>query len=76
MSTTIPTAKAMPARLMTLMLRPTSDMTRKVPTMEIGMEVIMIRTLEAERRKMSRTKVANAPPMKMLLRTRSMEEMM
>ena len=58
LSMTMPTAKLIPARLMTLMLRPKSHMAKKVPTIEIGMAVAMIATELMLRRKMKSTVTA------------------
>ena len=70
LSMTMPTAKLIPARLMTLMLRPSSHMARKVPTIEIGMAVPMMATELKLRRKRKSTVTASAPPTRMLERTR------
>ena len=72
LSMTMPTAKLIPARLMTLMLRPKSHMAKKVPTIEIGMDVAMIATELTLRRKMKSTVTASVPPMTMLERTKLM----
>ena len=62
LSTSMPTAKARPARLMTFKLRPKSDMPKKVPMALIGIARPMIRVLLKLRKKTSRTATANPPP--------------
>ncbi len=62
LSTTIPTAKAKPARLITLMFRPRSDIIRKVPTTLIGMASAITKVLDALLRNRRRTITARLPP--------------
>jgi hypothetical protein len=69
LSTTIPTAKAMPARLMTFTLRPMATMNTTAPITEIGIDSAMIPALRNDRRKRSNTSTAREPPIQMLLRT-------
>ena len=62
LSTTIPTAKLIPARLMTLMLRPMADMTRKVPTILTGIATAMMPTALKLRKNKKSTATARMPP--------------
>ncbi len=62
LSTTMPTAKAIPARLMTLSVRPKKFISRKVPTIEIGIAAATTKVLERLRRKTSSTRIARVPP--------------
>ena len=70
LSTTMPTANAMPASEMMLMERPRTKMKMNVETTVTGMATPMIMTLERLPRNRSSTPIASAPPMKMLLITR------
>jgi hypothetical protein len=71
LSTSIPEAKAMPARLTTLRLLPRAFRMIKVPMMLIGIEVPTTMVEGTLLRKMRRTTTARAPPMRMFLCTRS-----
>ena len=75
-STTMPTAKAMPAREMTLIERPMAAMATKVPITETGMASEITRVARSERRNSSRMRAARAPPSQMFWRTRSIAELM
>ena len=72
LSTTMPTANAMPARLMTLSVRPKKPISRKVPMTLIGMAMATTKVLDRLRRKTSSTRIARVPPMNRLFRTRPM----
>ena len=50
LSTSMPTAKVMPARLITLMLRSKRYMKKKVPITEMGMATATVRVELTERR--------------------------
>ena len=67
LSTTMPTAKARPARLMTLSVRPNHRISRKVPMTLIGMAIATTNVLDRLRRKSSRTRIASVPPTNRLL---------
>ena len=75
-STTMPTAKAMPAREMTLSDRPTRAMATKVAMTEMGMAITTTRVARHERRKSMRTSAASTPPTKMFCSTNLMAELM
>ena len=75
-STTMPTAKAMPASEMTLIERPSAAMATKDATTEIGIASDMIRVARRERRKSIRMIAAKPPPIQMFCCTRSIEELM
>ena len=64
LSTSIPTAKLIPARDTTLILRPSMNIPRKVPIADIGMAHAMIRVGLIFLRKSIRTIIANKPPSK------------
>ncbi len=72
----MPTAKARPAREMTLTVRPSRVMTMKVPTTEIGMAVATISVGRSERRKRISTRIARQPPTHRFCCTRSIAESM
>jgi len=76
LSTSMPTAKEMPARETTFRLRPKSFMKMKVPMMEMGMDTATMTVDEKLRRKSSSTMTASAPPMRMFWRTRPMAPLM
>ncbi len=61
-STTMPTAKAMPAREMTLIERPIAAMATKLAITETGMAIEMISVAPNERRNRSRIRAASVPP--------------
>ncbi len=75
-STTMPTAKAMPASEMTLIERPSAAMAAKLPMMETGIASETTSVARTERRNSSSTNAANVPPTKMFCFTRSMAELM
>ena len=70
LSTTMPTAKAIPASKTTLRLLPTIVMTRKVPITETGMVAAIITVALPLRRNSSSTSTARNPPTAMFLTTR------
>ena len=74
-STTMPTAKAIPAREMTLIDRPMAAMATKVPITEIGMASEITRVARIERRNNSRVSAASMPPTQIFWRTRSMADL-
>jgi len=74
--TTIPTAKANPAREMTLIERPAAAITKKVATIEMGIESPTTKVPLHDRKNSSRTRTARVPPIKMLDRTRLIAESM
>ena len=76
LSTTMPTANAIPARLMTLIDRPSTVITKNVPTTLIGIARATTRVLRPLRKNMSSTLMASAPPINMLLRTSVVDELM
>ena len=73
-STTMPTAKAKPAREMTLIERPKSAMATKEPMTETGIATATITVAPIERRKSKRMMTARVPPTQIFWRTRSMAE--
>ncbi len=75
-STTMPTAKAMPASEMTLIERPSAAMATKEPMTETGMASETTSVGRHERRNSSRTSAASVPPTQMFWCTRSMAELM
>ncbi len=72
LSTTMPAAKAHPAREMTLMVRPKTCIMRKVPTNEMGMARVTMKVAETLRRKTSSTRIASEPPTNRFCRTSRM----
>jgi uncharacterized membrane protein len=76
LSTTIPTAKAIPARLMTFRVRPNANIMRMDPTMLIGMATAITMVLLILRRYMRSTMMARNPPIMMLCRTSEMALLM
>ena len=76
LSTTMPVAKARPARLMTFIVLLNTAIIRKVPITLMGIVSAAIRVLPALRRKTASTRMARAPPIIRLLRTRSIELLM
>ena len=72
LSTTMPTANASPAREMTLSVRPSSFIARKVPTMLSGMAAATTKVPARLRRKSISTSTASKPPTTRLWRTRPM----
>ncbi len=70
LSTSIPTAKEMPARLTTFRLRPKPHMKINVPMIEMGMATAVVRVELMLRKKMNRTVRASKPPMTTLRFTR------
>ena len=75
-STTMPTAKAMPASDTTFSERPSMAMATKEPTTETGIASETISVGRQERRNSSSMIAASAPPTTMFWRTRSMAETM
>ena len=69
LSTSIPTAKEIPARLTTFRFRPKIHRKMKVPITLIGIAVATITVEERLRRKTSSTKMASAPPIAMFCLT-------
>ena len=69
-STTMPTAKARPAREITLMLRPSAAMATKLPTTDTGMAMDTMAVAPSERRNSISISAASVPPIQMLLCTR------
>ncbi len=69
LSTTMPTANAIPASDTMFTVRPSRTSTTIATTTEIGIASAMMPTVRNERRKSSRTIVASRPPKTMLLRT-------
>ncbi len=61
-STTIPTAKAMPAKDITLIERPRAAMATKEPITETGMAIATMTVGRQERRNSNSTIDANKPP--------------
>ena len=61
-STTMPTAKAMPARLITFSDRPSSAMATKEPTTETGMANPMTTVGRHDLRNRRRMTIARTPP--------------
>ena len=76
LSTTIPTAKAIPASMTTFKLRPSSVTARNVPITEIGIASATTAVADALRRNRSKIPVARSPPKIMLLLTNRMAEWM
>ena len=72
LSISMPTAKAIPARLMTFKLRPSRFIKMKVPMILIGMAVETTMVAIKLRRKINRTTIARVPPIKIFCRTRLM----
>ena len=72
----MPTANAMPASEMTLSVRPNASSTRNVPMTEIGIASATMPVMTNERRKMSSTIAAIAPPSQRFETTRSIDESM
>ncbi len=75
-STTMPTAKARPAREITLIERPSAAMATKAPITETGMAIEMTRVARSERRNSSRMIAARVPPIQMFWRTKVMADWM
>ena len=75
-STTMPMAKARPAREITLIERPSAAMATKAPITETGMAIEITRVARKDRRKMIRMVAAKRPPTQMFCCTRSTEELM
>ena len=73
-STTMPMAKAMPAREITLSERPMAAMATKEPITETGMASAATRVARPERRNSNRMSAASVPPTKMFCCTRLMAE--
>jgi hypothetical protein len=72
LSTNMPTAKEMPARLTTLRVRSKIHRKIKVPTAEMGMATTVVKVEEMLLRKSRSTTRASNPPMTTLRLTRSM----
>ncbi len=70
-STTMPTAKAMPASEMTFSVRPSADIATKLAMIETGMAMETISVARHERRNISKTPAARRPPTQMFWITRS-----
>ena len=70
LSTTIPTANAMPARLTTFTERPSTNIIRNTPTTLIGIAAPTTNVLLTLRRNSSSTTIASAPPIRSDWRTR------
>ncbi len=66
LSTTMPTAKARPARLITFSVRPKAYIARNVPTTLMGIATPMTKVVEALRRYKSKSAKARSPPTKRL----------
>ena len=75
-STTMPTAKAIPAREITFSDRPIAAMATKVPITVTGIDSPMISVARPERRNMSRMSAASVPPIQMCCTTKSLAEVM
>ncbi len=73
-STTMPTEKAMPARLITFRDRPNAAMATKAPTTETGIAKETTSVARIERKNSSNTMPASMPPTNMLFCTRSIAE--
>ena len=69
LSTTMPTANAIPARLMTLIDRPSATIATIAPTTEIGIASAMMPAVRSERRNNNKMKIASPPPIQMLFCT-------
>jgi hypothetical protein len=76
LSTSMPTANAIPARLITLSERPMRWSSRKVPMMLVGIARAMTTVERPLRRKTSSTKMVRLPPTRMFCRTRPTAEWM
>ena len=75
-STTIPTAKASPAREMTLIDLPRAAIATNEPTMETGIASTTVVVARHDRRNTSSTRAASAPPTYTFCCTRSRAESM
>ena len=73
-STTMPTAKAKPARDTTLIERPRSAMATNEPITETGIAMAMITVAPSERRNSIRTMTAKVPPIQIFCCTSSIAE--
>ncbi len=67
----MPEAKARPARLTTLSVRPKASITRKTVTSEVGIETATTSIERSERRKSSSTATDSSAPCHRLLHTKS-----
>jgi len=76
LSMSMPTAKAMPARLITLSVRSKAARARKVPITLTGIESATISVERMFRRKMSSVPSVSRPPTRMLSLTSPMAESM
>ena len=72
LSTTIPTANAIPARLITFSVRPKAFIAMNEPIMLIGMATAITSVLDALRRYNNSVTMAKKPPMIRLCITRPM----
>ena len=73
-STTIPIAKASPAREITLIDSPKPAIATKVPITETGIAINIIVVGKIERRKNNKTPIAKLPPIHMFCLTRFIAE--
>ena len=76
LSTSMPIANAMPARLITLSERPMRLSSRNVPMTLVGIASAITRVERALRRKMSSTTIVRHPPNSMFCCTRPTAEWM
>ena len=76
LSTTIPTAKAIPARLTTLSVRPKSVTIRNVPTALIGIARPITKVLRQLLRNNRSTIIARMPPTTTFCLTRPIDDFM
>jgi len=76
LSTSMPTANAMPARLMTLSVRWKAARARNVPITLTGIESVTMSVERTLRRNRSRVPMVSSPPTKMLSLTRPIAESM
>ena len=75
-STTMPTAKAIPANEITFSDRPMAAMATKAPITDTGIAMDTISVAPPDRRNSSSINAASAPPTMMFCCTRSMDELM
>ena len=74
-STTMPTAKAIPANETTFSDRPSAAMATKDAITDTGMANAMTSVARLERRKVNRMMTASVPPTQMFWTTKSIDEL-